>query len=353
MPHRTSPRPTQRQIADEVGVSVTTVSRILNPDEANPERWASAKTVDMIQCAAAALGYRPNALAVSLRKSRSDTIGIMVPATGDMSLAAIHSGIDEVARENDMMAILSCSFDDPRLSLERITNLMDHLIAGLVVADSHMDANYIESIREQGVPFTLVHRRHNADVSVTADDIAAGKLAAQHLIGIGRRRLAFVGGLQHSPVSLDQIQGLTSEVAQAGLGAPVIFDTGFDVDAGELAASELIARTPMPDAVFAINDAVAMGLISGLRAQGFRVPQDVAVVASADTPASKAADITSIYVDLNQMGRRSCQLLLDRIAGKPTESEILPVSLVVRGSTSCPTMVMGPIPMLNQSMSLL
>ena len=353
MPERAGHRPTQRQIADEVGVSITTVSRILNPDETNPERWASAKTVDMIQCAAAALGYRPNALAVSLRKSRSDTIGIMIPFTGDMAMSAIHVGIDEVARENDMMAVVACSFDDPRLSLERISTLLDHLIAGLVLADSHMEAPHLESIKAQGVPFTLVHRRHDDGVSVTADDLAAGRLGAEHLIAIGRRHLAFAGGHHYGSPSYDRKLGFTSVVVEHGLHEPVIFDTGFDVEAGQCAALDLISRTPMPDAVFAINDAVALGLVSSLRAHGFRVPEDVAVVASTDTPASKAVDITSIYVDLNEMGRRSCQLLLDRIAGKPTESEVLPVSLVVRGSTSTPAIGLNHSPLLEPPGKLL
>lgn len=332
MPH-TNGRPTQRQIAAKVGVSVATVSRILNPDEAHPERWASPLTVAAIQAAAAQLGYRRNALAVSLRTSHSKTVGIMMPLVGDYVLSTIYDGIDQVARQHDMMTILTCALDEPALRAERTSTMLDHQVAGMIFGDARLDDEFLDSINTRGVPFTLVHRRHNNHVSVTADDVTAGRLAAQHLIDLGRRRLAIISGERFVPAWRDREQGFMTAVAEAGLPAPVLVETGFDVAASRDAALRMMERPPYPDGVFAVHDSTALGTISVLRQYGLHVPDDVAVIGFYNTPMSMATDLTSIDVDLMQMGRRSIQLLLDRLGGKEITSEVVPVSLAVRHST--------------------
>jgi len=333
MPTRINQRPTQRQIAAQVGVSVTTVSRILNPDESHPERWASPETVTAIQQAAAQLGYRHNALAVSLRTSRSQTVGVLLPVVGDFVTASIYSGIDDVAREHNMTALTASTLDEPVLRAERTFSLLDHLVDGVIFADAHLDEDFLDSLASQCVPFTLVHRRHPDHVCVTADDVAAGRLAAQHLIGLGRQRMAVISGPRFMSTGVDRSQGFIDAVAEAGLPAPTVFDSDLNVQAGSDAMRAMLASPPYPDAIFAVHDAAALGVMSVLRHVGLSVPDDVAVVGFYDTPMSSAMELTSISVDLNAMGRRALELLLARLSDQQIESEVCPVTLTVRRST--------------------
>ncbi|MCL2784287.1 MAG: LacI family transcriptional regulator [Propionibacteriaceae bacterium] len=334
MPTNRGPaRPTQRQIAALVGVSVTTVSRILNPEESNPFRWASEETVEAIRQAAVTLGYRHNALAVSLRTSRSHTVGVLMPLLGDHVMAMIFAGIDEVAREHGMMAITASTLDEPTIRVERSLAMQDRLVDGLIFADAHIDKDYLSTLKDQGVAFTLVHRRHPNHVSVSADDLLAGRLAARHLIEIGRTRLAIICRHRYMSTSTDRIQGFCDEIREAGLEPPAVLETGFNVVAGRDAAYMMMEHPPYPDGVWAINDASALGALSVFRQRGLNVPDDVAIIGFYDSPVAWGIDLTSIRVSLHQMGRRSIELLLDRLDGKPVESEILPVSLIVRRST--------------------
>ena len=333
MPAHTNQRPTQRQIAALVGVSVTTVSRILNPDESNPERWASLQTVEAIQRAAAELGYRHNALAVSLRTSRSQTVGVLLPVLGDHVLSAIYAGIDTAAREHGMSTVNAATLDEPALRSERTFSLLDHLVDGMIFGDAHLNEVFLDNLEDQGVPFTLVHRRHARHVSVTADDYTAGRLAAEHLISMGRTRLVFITGRRFMSTGSDRTQGFVDFIAEAGLPEPTVFDLGFDVKSGREAASVMLAHPPYPDGVACIHDLAALGAISVFRQHGFKVPEDIAAIGFYDTPMAQATDLTSIATNLDHMGRRSLELLLDLLGGKKVQSEVLPVSLVVRGST--------------------
>ena len=333
MPFRATQRPTQRQIAAQVGVSVTTVSRILNPTETTPERWASPETVAAIQQAAASMGYRRNALAVSLRTSRSQTVGVLMPFMGEYALAEIYSGIDEAAREHGMLAINGTTLDEPSLRSERTFAMLDHLVDGMIFADAHLDENFLDELADQGVPFTLVHRSHERYVSVTSDDYVAGRMAAQHLISLGRTRLAVIAGQPFMSTSTGRTQGFIDATLEAGLPTPIVIDSGYDVEAGREAGFVMMAQPPYPDGVFAIHDLAALGVMSALRHHGLRVPDDVAIIGFYDTPMAVAADLTSIGTDLHRMGRRSFELLLDRFEDKPIESEICPVTLTVRHST--------------------
>jgi len=333
MPFRATQRPTQRQIAAQVGVSVTTVSRILNPTETSPERWASPETVAAIQQAAASMGYRRNALAVSLRTSRSQTVGVLMPLMGEYVLGAIYSGIDEAAREHGMMAINAATLDEPALRSERTFTMLDHLVDGMIFADAHLDEDFLDELDDQGVPFTLVHRSHERFVSVTADEQVAGRMAAQHLISLGRTRLAVIAGRPFMSTSTGRTEGFIAAALEAGLPQPTVIGSGYDVTAGRDAGFAILAHPPFPDGIFAIHDLAAMGVMSVLRQHGLSVPDDVAVVGFYDTPIALATDLTSISTCLHHMGRRSFELLLKRLEGESIASEVCPVTLKIRRST--------------------
>jgi LacI family transcriptional regulator len=327
-------RPTQRQIAAQVGVSVATVSRILNAQETKPERWASPKTVAAIQAAAAELGYRRNALAVGLRTQRSHTIGVLLAGLGDDPTARIVAGIDEVAREHNLTTLVTTTDDNPTLRTERTFSMLDRSVDGLIFADAHLEESFLDQLQALNIPFTLVQRRHRHHVGVTADDLMAGTLAADHLINSGRQQLAVITAPRYMSTGYERTKAYVERVAQAGLAEPRVLETGVDVEAGRQAALILLdGQGWTPNGVFATDDSAALGAIGVFRQRGWRVPEDIAVIGCHDTPTAAATGLSSLSTDLKAMGRRAMELLLDRFAGLEIESERLPVSLRVRHST--------------------
>jgi LacI family transcriptional regulator len=184
------------------------------------------------------------------------------------------------------------------------------------------------------MPFTLVHRRHDSHPSVSANDEQGGRIAAHHLIETGRTRLAAVTLPSYMSTGVDRMKGFVEAVEQAGLPSPTIIETAVDVNAGRGAVAELLARAPHTDGIFAVHDATAIAAMSVVREAGLTVPDDVGVVGFYDTPYAVAIGLTSIRVDLRQMGRRALELLIDLLAERPVSSEMLPTTLVRRGSTA-------------------
>lgn len=280
---------TQRMIAEDVGVSVTTVSRVLNPAEEHPERWASPEKVAAILDSAERNGYRRNPHAASLRTARSNVIGVLVPRLQDFVLATIYEGIDEAATEAGISTYVTNSLDNPELQRQRTQQMLDRRVDGLIFGDAHSDDTFLDGLAETGVPFVLTSRRLGEHVSITCDDPAGGRLIADHLLETGRRDVAIVAGLPFASTAQERTQGLVDRFAEAGIEIPAhrIVYNGFDAAAGRAAADQLLARKPYPDAIFATNDFAAIGAMGSLRDKGLQIPEDVALVGYNDTPSPR------------------------------------------------------------------
>ncbi|WP_037810787.1 MULTISPECIES: LacI family DNA-binding transcriptional regulator [Amycolatopsis] len=328
---------TQRMIAEDVGVSVTTVSRVLNPAEEHPERWASPEKVAAILDSAERNGYRRNPHAASLRTARSNVIGVLVPRLQDFVLATIYEGIDEAATEAGISTYVTNSLDNPELQRQRTQQMLDRRVDGLIFGDAHSDDTFLDGLAETGVPFVLTSRRLGRHVSITCDDPAGGRLIADHLLETGRRDVAIVAGLPFASTAQERTQGLVDRFAEAGIEIPAhrIVYNGFDAAAGREAADQLLARKPYPDAIFATNDFAAIGAMGSLRDKGLQIPEDVALVGYNDTPlaASISIPLTTIRSPMHEMGRRALATLLRKLAGQEVESERLQPELIVRAST--------------------
>ncbi|GAB3766485.1 LacI family DNA-binding transcriptional regulator [Microlunatus parietis] len=328
---------TQRMIASDVGVSVTTVSRVLNPAETHPERWASPETVAAIIRSAERNGYRPNPHATSLRTARSNVVGVLVPRLQDFVLATIYEGIDEAATEAGVSTFVTNSLDKPDLQRVRTQQMLDRRVDGLIFGDAHLDDDFLDDLARQEVTFVLASRRHGDHVSVTCDDPAGGRLVAEHLLATDRREVAILAGLPFASTARERSQGLIDRFAEAGLEIPehrIVFN-GFDAAAGREAADQILARRPYPDAIFATNDFAAIGAMGALRDKGLQIPDDVAVVGYNDTPlaASLPIPLTTIRSPMHEMGRQALQTLLRKLGGAEVESRRLTPELIIRAST--------------------
>lgn len=337
---RTTPgrRPmTQRMIAELAGVSVTTVSRVLNERETQPDRWAAPETIASILEIAKANGYRRNPHAASLRTSRSDLVGVLVPRLQDFVLATIYEGIDEAASERGISTFVTNSLDDPAQQRIRTQSMLDRRVDGLIFGDAHLDDPFLDELATEGVSFVLTSRRAGDHLSVTCDDLAGGRLVADHLIDIGRRDVAILAGLPFASTARERTQGVVDGFREVGIEIPAsrIVYNGFDAAAGREAAEQLFAERPYPDAVFATNDFAAIGAMGVLRDKGLRIPEDVALVGYNDTPiaASIGTPLTTVRSPMHEMGREALTTLLALMAGEEVVSQRLTPDLVIRAST--------------------
>ncbi|MEU5612516.1 LacI family DNA-binding transcriptional regulator [Streptomyces sparsogenes] len=330
---------TLQSMAKELGLHVSTVSRILNGPAATGARAASTATADRVRRLAAELGYRPDPHATGLRTRRSNLIGVLVPRMSDLVLAMIHEGIEEAATAKGLSTIVVNTLDRPETRRARTDMLIARRTDGLIFGDARVEDDFLAEVAARGTPFVLVNR-HSADhPSVTCDDWLGGRLAADHLLGLGHRDLAIIAGEPHASTGVDRVGGFLERCAEAGVPVPGdrIAHGGFDTAAGRAAADRLLAADPAPTAIFAVNDFAAIGALGAARDRGLRVGEDLAVMGYNDTPlaAELPLPLTSVLSSTHEMGRRALAMLVRILAGERPPSERLRPVLTARASTGC------------------
>ncbi|NKS65966.1 substrate-binding domain-containing protein [Rhodococcus hoagii] len=331
------PRATLRLIADELGVHVSTVSRVLNGTSAPGTRTASAATAERIRTLADSLGYRPNLHAASLRTNRTNLIGVLVPRLSDYVLATIYEGIEEAAEESGLSTFVTNSLDNPENQSTRTEMLLARNVDGLIFGDAHLDHRFLDGVAERGTPFVLVSRRAGGHPSVTCDDCAGGALAAEHLLARGHRRVGVIAGLPFASTTVDRTSGFVDAFARAGHAVPAddIVYTGFDAAGWSSGATALLERSPDLTAIFATNDFAAIGAYGALRDAGREVGRDVAVIGYNDVPlaAEMTVALTTVRSPMHAMGRESVRMLVSILGGTEVDSERLAPELVPRASS--------------------
>ena len=330
-----------RGLAEELGVSAMTVSRALN---GNPS--VSKATRDRVLEAAARSGYRPNRLAKGVLTGRSGTIGVMVSPVKPFE-AHVVLGIHDALVEQGYLPLLHFHSLGPNAELDTaeldyIHRLLDYRVEGLIFwpSDETVPDVYLNEVLERNVPLVAIDRHlpeTRADFSGT-DDVAAGRLAAEHLIALGHRRLAHIGGEPNVSTYRDRRAGFESVLRDHGLAQEVVecrYDDGFD------ATVELLKGETRPTAIFAASDVIALGVYRAAASLGLTIGSDLSVVGCADLPFARylTPPLTTIRQDPYEIGRQAVRLLLERLAGKSPsrpQSSRLPPRLLVRKSTEEP-----------------
>jgi LacI family transcriptional regulator len=337
---------TLRELAQRVGVNISTVSRVLNRD---PGVRISTATRARILDVAAATGYRPNRLARSLKLQRTHIVGMLIPDVTNPVFSALFRAVDDAASAAGYHVIL-CNTDDTVRRLEQhLDTLSEGHVDGLLVATARRDDPVLDTLRARRLPYVLVHRRREnpGDCWVVPDDRQAAHLVVEHLRRLGHRRIAHIAGSAAVSRSVERRAGFQEALTAAGLGEAVWVAAAGDVDetAGELGLTQLmtVPSERRPTAVFAANDLAALGVLSAAQRIGLRLPADLSVVGSDDIPAGWYAGpgLTTIRLPVQEMGRLATELLIRRIRGEvppdaPPTQTTLPVELVVRGSTAAP-----------------
>lgn len=333
---------TLKDVAAHVGVSYRTVSNVVNGRTAR----VSAETAERVRASIATLKYRPNLAARSLRKGPLGVIAIAIPDIANPFFSKVSAAIVVAAEERGYTVLVDHTSGNPEREALVANGLRPHLIDGVIlnplglrVEDIHPDQIQIPIVllgqRPFGAPFD----------HVVADDVAAAHLATEHLINLGRRRIAAIGVPDDLSDLMPRIrlQGYEAALAEAGLPldphlVACVPPRSFHRDDGVRAMRRLLTLDPPPDAVFCFNDLVALGAIKALLEAGRRVPEDVAVIGfdGIDEGFYATPSLSTVAVNMEDIARSAVSLLLDRIQGVRTGPPIrvqLPFNLIARGST--------------------
>ena len=327
-----------RDVAALAGVSLGTVSNVLNrPDKVAPG------TVERVQSAIAQLGFVRNDSARQLRAGRSSTVGLIVLDGGNPFFTDVARGAEDAAMQKGLAVLVGNSDESVDREHTYVDLFEERRVAGLLISPAGDDLGRLERLRDQGTAVVLVDRRADDEhfASVSVDDVAGGRIAVTHLTAIGRRRIAFVGGPFGIRQVTDRHSGAVAAAEASGAALEVIPTTSLSVLEGRRVGEEIQARpaADRPDAVFAANDLLAVGLEQAFIMRGsIRVPEEIAIVGYDDIAFAEAAvvPLTSVRQPAQDLGRRAIELLLAQVdQGQGTDQlhvEFTP-ELVVRQST--------------------
>ncbi len=332
---------TIRDVARLAAVSVASVSNALN----DPERVSPALRA-RVTSAVEALGYLPHAAARNLRRRSSNLLGLLVADITNPFFTEMIRAIETVASAAGYSVLLGNCDETPAREEAHLTVLRAHRVGGILLAPTGLaSARRTALLAATRTPIVLVDRALDGlglD-TIVLDNHLAARLAVDHLVALGHRRIALITGPATVATGAERLSGYRDALAQHGLGfdADLVRDAGFREAAAYQASTDLLARAEPPSAVLAANNLMTLGLMRALADLGRRCPGDVSVVAIDDLIWSSAFHprLTTVAQPVEQMGRRAIGRLLDRISGRidgPGETFRLPPELIVRESTAAP-----------------
>lgn len=325
-----------KDVAAAAGVSVGTVSHVLNhPERVSEQRRAA------VERAISELGFVRDESARQLRAGYSTTIGLLLLDAWNPAFAEMGRGVEDSAAKAGMTLLMSNSARDLGRENTYLRVFSEHRVAGAVVVPHDPLSEGLHQVRAGGVPVVVLDRTDPRDgvVSVGVDDRLGGRLAAEHLLGLGHRRLAFAGDTTVAAPVADRRDGFL-EAAAAGGATVVELPCELTIDGGRTVALQLLdlPAEERPTAVQCAVDVAAVGLVHELHRHGVRVPEDLSVVGYDDIPlaAELTVPLTTVARPHHAMGVAAFDLLASMIAGMdPVDPHpVFEPRLVVRGSTS-------------------
>jgi len=327
-----------KDMADELGVSIATVSRALN---GKPE--VGKELQERVKALAKKWNYRPNPFAQSLRKEAPKVIGVVVPDLVTHFFSSVLDGIEIEARAHGYSVISANSHEKMADEERAIDNFINLHVVGVIasLAQDTTDYSHFEQLHQMGIPVVFFGRTCMSDrfSSVTANGDEAAMEATRHLIDTGSRRIAFIGGPRHLDAVTRRKHGYLEALRESRIpiDRSIIACGSVDYDWALNATLDMLRRDDRPDAILAFNDTITFAAFNAIRQMGLSIPGDVALIGFTD-------DVHACYVtprmstiedQAEMMGQRACQLLLRHIEGETkVRREIVPQKLVIRESSS-------------------
>jgi len=329
---------TIRDVAKRAGVSVATVSHVINGT-----RHVAPETAERVQRAMEELDYYPNAVAQSLRTRTTHAIGVVVSDITNPFFATLVRGAEDAALEAGY-SIVVCNSDETLEKENRYVQVLRRRrVDGMLLAPVGGGENpAIWKLARQGVPFVFVDRRApgvEAD-AVLSDNVGGAYLATKHLLERGHERIGIVLGIPGATTSEERLAGYRRALEEAGipLAEELVVWGGYRVEGGRRATAELLSLTPPPTAIFSTNNLMTVGTLQELFARGVRIPDQIAVVGFDDLEWAEMANpsLTAVAQRPYEIGRWALEILLERLGnpgGKERQEVRVPVELKIRSST--------------------
>jgi len=301
-------------VAKQAGVSPVTVSRVIN-DTGN----VSAATQEKVKRAIEELGYVPSVMARSLRSKRTRTLALIVPDVTNPFWTTVARGVEDAAQSRGYSVFLHNTDENPVKQQRYLGVVVAQRVDGVIIAPYDSDIQNLAKLRQRNIPTVIIDRRIEGwDVdSVYGDSLSGAKALVQHLIGLGHKRIAMLSGPANTSTAEDRVAGYCLALAEAGIPLdPCLIKQGeYRITSGEEMTRQVLDEGLNPTAVFAANNAIAVGVIQALGQRGLHIPQDIALVCFDDLPnVSRLFPFLTVAVQpAYDMGVNAAQLLLSRL----------------------------------------
>lgn len=328
---------TIRDIAEKLGISKSTVSRVLqNAWDVNP--GTRQKVLDLIRKEQ----YQPNIVARNLKTRRTNTIGVIVPAFDIPFYSVAIGGIQEEAARQGFNIITCQSREDFKVETANIDTLLASRVDGLLISISRntRSALHLLELQKSRIPLVLFNRVGDliGFSKVYVDDEQGAYTMVKYLLGKGYRRIAHMAGPLNLSLCINRRRGYERALMEAGIDPnPELLTEGdFTIEGGARCADQLLGRAIVPDAIFCVCDSMAIGCIQSLKHRGIRIPADIAVAGYTNDPVSAFTDppLTTIAQLIYRIGAEAAALLIEKIRGPDTPQRdiVLDTELIVRKS---------------------
>jgi LacI family transcriptional regulator len=325
-----------KDVAQAAGVSVTTVSHVINET-----RYVSKELRERVLRVMEDLNYRPNILARSLRQGISHTIGLIVPDNSNPFFAEVARIVETRGFEAGYSVILCNSDGQLEKELTYVNVLLAKRVDGIIFIAASSQSEHIALLTEENIPVVIADRQMlDSDVDVVlVDNYRGGYLATEYLLSLGHRRIGCITGPSDVTPSADRVRGYRDALTAAGLPVDesLIVKGDFRYVSGASGVQQLLDLKEPPTAIFACNDAMAMAAMAVIRQRGFAIPDDMSIVGFDDIPQASftSPPLTTVAQPIQDIGRIATDLLIERMSGstsRPSQRIVLDVKLVIRGS---------------------
>ncbi len=326
-----------KDLADQLGVSIATVSRALRGSHEVGEEMR-----EKVKSLAKKLNYRPNPFAQSLRKEAPRVIGVVVPNLVTHYYASVLDGIEEYARKNGYSVFSSNSHEDHTREEMAVDNFISMHVEGIIacLAQDTVDYSHFREIYDMGIPLVFFARTCLPELfsQVVANGDVAAQQATQHFIDNGCRRIAFVGGPNHLDMVIRRKHGYLEALRdnRIPIRRELVACGKIDFDVARNATLKLLESENPPDAILAFNDIITYAAFDAIKSKGLRIPDDVAIMGftDGDTAAFVTPKLSAIMDQAHLQGEKACELLLRNINGdKRIYREVVPMILKIRDSS--------------------
>jgi LacI family transcriptional regulator len=339
MDRQTFPKVTIVEVAERAGVSLGTVSRVLNNDV-----HVAPETRERVSAIVRELGYVANRQARGLKGSKTNTIGILVPDLGTGYIGEIMHGVDAELALHELDLMLFTTHRAAIKEANYVANMVQGMVDGLLLVLPRNPADYVGSLSQRNFPFVLIDHQGtgNPCPGVGATNWQGAYNATEYLIKLGHKRIGFITGSMDLGAAIDRLDGYQAALKANHLpvDAKLINNGSFHQTDGYAGARALLDLVEPPTAIFASNDLMAMGAMDAVRSRGLSVPEDISILGFDDIPQAELVrpSLTTVRQPLKQMGGLAAQMLIDKL--KSPETELgrieLPTELIVRASTASP-----------------